>query len=169
MSESIANGMHYKNYTIRQGDVGQPLDPAFIAAAMAASGNPLSGMQFTILKKALRMGSGDKSKEQDLKDIIGAANREILLDRRLSDVNRDVNGNPPETAPKDCQIMAYFGWPWLQPAIWCNVTEQWAVAQYNSCKHSGEWYETEWHEQSELRGWMPYPQLQDTETAEEHF
>lgn len=86
-SGSIANGMHYKNYIIQQCDVGQPLDPAFIAAAMAESGGQLSGMQFTILKKALRMGSGDKSKEQDLNDIIGAANREILLDRRLLNVN----------------------------------------------------------------------------------
>ena len=78
-SESISKGMHYKGYVIQQKDVGQPLDPAFIAAAMAESGNPLSGMQFTVLKKDLRMGRGDKSKEQDLYDIIGAAKRELSL------------------------------------------------------------------------------------------
>ena len=78
-NENIANGAHYKGYVIQQSDVGQPLDPAFIAAAMAESGSPLSGMQFTILKKVLRMGRGDKSKEQDLLDIIGAAEREREL------------------------------------------------------------------------------------------
>ena len=76
---SIANGTHYKGYVIQQSDVGQPLDPAFIAAAMLVANAPLSGMQFTILKKVLRMGKGGKSKEQDLLDIIGAAEREREL------------------------------------------------------------------------------------------
>lgn len=31
------------------------------------------------------------------------------------------------------------------------------------------WFETEWHDESELRGWMPYPQSQNTEESEEHF
>lgn len=78
-SESISKGMHYKKYVIQQKDAGQPLDPAFIAAAMAESGDNLSAMRLTILKKVLRMGKGDKSKEQDLYDIIGAAKRELSL------------------------------------------------------------------------------------------
>ena len=80
-----------------------------------------------------------------------------------------MNLNSPETAPKDQQIMADFGWPLLQPAIWCSVTEQWATALYNSCEHDGEWYETEWHASYELRGWMPYPQVSKPDSAEEHF
>ncbi len=77
--------------------------------------------------------------------------------------------NPPETAPKDQQIVADFGWPWLQPAIWCKVSKQWATSLFNACEVDGVWFETEWHGESELRGWMPYPQSQNTETAEEHF
>ena len=76
--------------------------------------------------------------------------------------------NPPETAPKDQQIMADFGWPWLQPAIWCSVTEQWVAAELNHCEESGKWYETEWYSSFDLRGWLPYPQSQNTETAEEY-
>lgn len=78
-SESISKGMHYKGYVIQQNDVGQPLDPAFIAAAMAESGDNLSAMRLTILKKVLRMGKGDKPKEQELLDVIGAADRELSL------------------------------------------------------------------------------------------
>jgi hypothetical protein len=39
----------------------------------------MSGMRFTILKKVLRCGSGGKSYEQDLLDIISAAKRELEL------------------------------------------------------------------------------------------
>lgn len=73
--KQLANSKHYKQFTIPQDWVGQPLDPALIAL-----GYELSPMQFTILKKVLRLGEGDKSREQDLKDIIGAANRQLELD-----------------------------------------------------------------------------------------
>ena len=79
------------------------------------------------------------------------------------------SNNPPETAPKDQQIMADFGWPWLQPAIWCSVTEKWVAAELNHCEESGKWFETEWHSSFDLRGWMPYPQVSKPDSAEEHF
>ena len=47
-----------------------------------------------------------------------------------------MNLNSPETAPKDQQIMADFGWTWLQPTIWCSVTEKWVAAELNHCEES---------------------------------
>ena len=85
-SESISKGMHYKKYVIQQKDVGQPLDPAFIVSALAESGTHLSLMQSTILKKVIRLGSGGKkTPEEDLRDIIGAAERELSLLARECD------------------------------------------------------------------------------------
>ena len=85
-SESISKGMHYKKYVIQQKDVGQPIDPAFIVSALAESGTHLSLMQSTILKKVIRLGGGGKkTPEEDLRDIIGAAERELSLLARECD------------------------------------------------------------------------------------
>ena len=65
-------GAHYR-YAYK----GIKFDPAMIAFVYGG----MTGMQFTILKKCLRMGTGGKSKEQDLLDIISAANRELELIR----------------------------------------------------------------------------------------
>lgn len=54
---------------------GINIDPAWIEKVCG----PMTGMQFTILKKAIRMGTAHKDKRQDLLDIIGAAQRELEL------------------------------------------------------------------------------------------
>lgn len=70
-----SDGKHYKKHTISDKDVGQPLDPAFIAHYHA-----MSAMQFTALKKVMAMGErGNKSRKQDAMDVIGAMQREIQL------------------------------------------------------------------------------------------
>ena len=70
-----SNGDHYKNVYITKEDVGQPLDPAFIALKYPR----LTPMLFTVLKKILRFGSSIKSKEQDIEDCMGALKREKQL------------------------------------------------------------------------------------------
>ena len=75
--QDISNGKHYKATLITELDVGQPLDPAFIAEKYT-----LTPMLFTALKKILRCGDGDKSAEQDIQDVIGALNRELELMRK---------------------------------------------------------------------------------------
>ena len=73
--ESLATGQHYKKSKVNQTDVGQPIDPAWIAEKYP----DLTPMRFTVLKKILRCGTGDKSYEQDLHDCIGALERELQL------------------------------------------------------------------------------------------
>jgi hypothetical protein len=58
-----------------KGFVTVQLDPAQIAEAYY----PMTGLRFTILKKVLRCGSGGKSYEHDLRDIISAAERELEI------------------------------------------------------------------------------------------
>lgn len=69
--------------------------------------------------------------------------------------------NPPETAPQNgTSIIADFGWPWPVVAIWCNHTEQWAIAQLAPClEHEELGWETEWEPQENLRQWIPMPYL----------
>jgi hypothetical protein len=76
-------GAHYRHsikVKLTDGDkengfVMVQLDPAQIAEAYY----PITGMRFTILKKVLRCGTGGKSYEHDLRDIIAAAERELEL------------------------------------------------------------------------------------------
>lgn len=76
-------GKHYRhNYkvaiteqNIEDGFIELQLDPARIQSVYG----DMSGMQFTILKKILRLGKAHKDKKQDLLDIIGAAQRELEL------------------------------------------------------------------------------------------
>jgi len=69
-TEQADPGQHYR-YMYN----GINIDPAFIERVCG----PMTGMQFTILKKVIRMGSAHKDKRRDLLDIIGAAQRELEL------------------------------------------------------------------------------------------
>jgi hypothetical protein len=67
----------------------------------------------------------------------------------------------PETAPKDgtC-IIANFGWPWPVVALWCRVTEEWAIAQLSPCSEDeGVGWETEWEKSASMIGWLPFPDM----------
>lgn len=77
IKHEIAQGAHYKKSFVKESDVGQPVDPAWIASKYPG----MSAMRFTVLKKILRCGEGDKSYEQDLHDCIGAIQRELSLPR----------------------------------------------------------------------------------------
>lgn len=72
MSDKPDPGKHYR-FSYK----GIKLDP-FRLARIYKITNPA---QFTILKKAIRLGTGGKDKVQDLKDIISAAERELELMR----------------------------------------------------------------------------------------
>jgi len=70
-----AKGAHYKCYIIEQCDVGQPLDPAFIAHK-----HDIPPMLFTALKKIMASGArGYKNESQDINDAIGALERHLEL------------------------------------------------------------------------------------------
>jgi hypothetical protein len=72
---NTANGAHYKRCIIEQSDVGQPLDPAFIAHK-----HDMPPMLFTALKKIMEPGArGYKSEAQDINDAIGALERHLEL------------------------------------------------------------------------------------------
>jgi hypothetical protein len=74
---------HVENITeddIKNGFVVVQMDPARIEKIYGG----MTGMQFTILKKVVRMGKAHKDKRQDLLDIIAAAEREMQL---LSDTD----------------------------------------------------------------------------------
>ena len=79
-SESIANGDHYQKTKVLKRDVGLTIDPFWLSEKLpdATLG------QMTIIKKAWRLGSGDKDVEQDLRDIIGAANRMLEIHRHCA-------------------------------------------------------------------------------------
>jgi hypothetical protein len=76
-------GQHYRNIftkrisddEMQNGSISIQVDPAFIEKVCG----PMTGMQFTILKKGIRLGTAHKDKRQDLLDIIGAAQRELEL------------------------------------------------------------------------------------------
>ena len=76
-------GQHYrkmlvipvKREDLEMGFVSIQLDPAQIAEVWG----PMNAMDFTILKKILRAGTGNKSVKQDMRDIISAAKRRIEL------------------------------------------------------------------------------------------
>lgn len=79
MSNKPDPGKHYR-FSYK----GIKLDPFRLARVYKVT-NPA---QFTILKKSIRMGTGGKSKEQDLRDIISAAERELeLMQEDLEDEN----------------------------------------------------------------------------------
>jgi len=83
-------GAHYRHNLrvkvtkddLERGYVDVQLDPAKIDRVYS-----LNGMGFTILKKVLRMGRGNKTKRQDLIDIGDAARRELeLMDEEADEV-----------------------------------------------------------------------------------
>lgn len=75
-------GAHYRHNLrikvtqedLERGHIDVQLDPAKIDRVYN-----LNGMGFTMLKKVLRMGRGNKTKRQDLIDIGDAARRELEL------------------------------------------------------------------------------------------
>ena len=58
-----------------------------------------------------------------------------------------------DTAPKDRQILADFGWPTAVVAFWSVTDSRWltASADYN-------WWTTEWTDEP-LKGWMEFPEV----------
>lgn len=68
-----------------------------------------------------------------------------------------------DSAPRDgTQIFGDFGYPWLQVAAWCEVSQRWAVATMQAvAEDDGKldvYFETEYEKASELLGWMPLPE-----------
>ena len=73
---NTSEGLHYKKVFITEEDVGQPIDPAFIARKRG----DMPPMLFTALKKILEPGKrGNKTYDQDIRDAIGALERELTL------------------------------------------------------------------------------------------
>ena len=65
----------------------------------------------------------------------------------------------PKTAPKRKAIIADFGWPWPVIAIWDALIGEWSVAQIAHSKGKSIGWETEWEKSSEMKGWLPLPEL----------
>jgi len=69
--------------------------------------------------------------------------------------------NPPETAPRDCIILADFGWPWILPARWNPIDGKWATVTLQCGPVDGQWedyyFESEQELDSDLKGWLPTP------------
>ena len=66
----------------------------------------------------------------------------------------------PETAPKDRTFIADFGYPWATVATYSPATEQFAVADLEASMYEGKndlYFVTEWHDLSELKGWLEMP------------
>lgn len=76
---------------------------------------------------------------------------------------RDENSSawqPPETAPKDRQILADAGWPWPVVARWSEYQGEWVTAQLegNLCEGKDDpSYVTEY--EHTLKGWMELPEV----------
>lgn len=73
--QDVANGNHYKGFTVPQEWVGQPLDPALLMEAYP--GLPM--LVQIIVKKGLRYGSSIKTSDEDLLGVISAAERQLVL------------------------------------------------------------------------------------------
>lgn len=66
----------------------------------------------------------------------------------------------PETAPKDRTFIADFGYPWATVATYSPATEQFAAADLEASMYEGKndlYFVTEWHDLSELKGWLEMP------------
>ena len=70
--------------------------------------------------------------------------------------------NPPYTAPKDgTPFLADMGWAYLVVCIWNAAVDKWVYANLQVNLYHGQWndtyFESEWEEESELKGWIPMP------------
>ena len=70
--------------------------------------------------------------------------------------------NPPDTAPKDgTTFLANMGWPLLVVCVWNAAVDKWVYANLQVNLYEGKWndtyFESEWDNESELKGWIPMP------------
>ena len=81
----IEKGGHYKKSVITSDMVGLELDPAFFASI-----HTMDNMLFQAFKKIAFAGKrGKKERLQDLRDAIGAIERQIELDKLKKGINND--------------------------------------------------------------------------------
>ena len=83
----------------------------------------------------------------------------------MDKLNLPAGLQPPDTAPKDgTLIMADFLHRAPVTALWNGHEQQWVAASVNANLINGEWkdmyFENEYHEHSELIGWLPLPEIQ---------
>ena len=76
----------------------------------------------------------------------------------------DPRWQPPETAPKDRQILANVGWPWPTVALWSEYADSWVVAevQWSVCAGRADPSFVTEHELT-LVGWMELPEVKCAE------
>ena len=71
----------------------------------------------------------------------------------------------PSEAPRDgTPILAMIGWPWLVPAMWCQASDKWVVAERQCCEMqdgtNDEYFENAWESHESLTGWIPMPEIE---------
>lgn len=74
--------------------------------------------------------------------------------------------NDPNTAPTDVIFLGDFGWPWPVPTHWNEAIGKWSYANLQVGLFEGSWndpyWETENESKSELRGWLPMPEIPES-------
>jgi hypothetical protein len=72
---------------------------------------------------------------------------------------------PPETAPKDGSVfLGDIGWPWACLVCWSEFQEEWVSPILQANIVDGEddpYFENEYNSYSELKRWMPMPEIQN--------
>jgi hypothetical protein len=71
----------------------------------------------------------------------------------------------PNEAPKDgTLILAMIGWPWLVPAMWCESSDKWVVAESQMVGMEDgthdRYFENAWESHESLTGWIPLPDVE---------
>jgi len=73
--------------------------------------------------------------------------------------------NPPETAPKDGEILASFDNVFLLLATWNFFESAWSVSILHTRTVGSYptqiWYKSHVIEHKHLRGWLPMPKIDD--------
>lgn len=71
----------------------------------------------------------------------------------------------PETAPRDKPFIALLDdYPWSIVAVFSPAMDKFAVADIEASVYEGKddfYFTTEWHEVSDLKGWLDMPDLSD--------
>ena len=68
----------------------------------------------------------------------------------------------PKNGVTDRMILGDFGYPWLLPAMWSEVNQQWVAAtiQMQDCDGKNDpYFENEWFDDKELIKWVECPKL----------